>query len=45
MFNNKTNTMARPNENNGVVNHIGVGTTITGEIASSGDIRIDVLSQ
>ena len=41
MFNNKTNTMARPNENTGVVNHIGVGTTITGEITSSGDIRID----
>tara|TARA_B100000767_G_scaffold85250_1_gene81923 strand:+ start:2060 stop:2476 length:417 start_codon:yes stop_codon:yes gene_type:complete len=41
MFNNKTNTMARPNENNGVVNHIGLGTTITGEITSSGDIRID----
>lgn len=41
MFNNKTNSMARPNETNGVVNHIGVGTTITGEITSSGDIRID----
>jgi cytoskeletal protein CcmA (bactofilin family) len=42
MFNNKsTNNMARPSENNGVVNHIGVGTVITGEITSSGDIRID----
>lgn len=42
MFNNnKSTNMARPNENNGVVNHIGVGTTITGEIISSGDIRID----
>jgi len=33
--------MARPNENNGVVNHIGTGTVISGEITSSGDIRVD----
>ena len=41
MFNNKSKPMARPNENSGVVNHIGAGTTITGEIISSGDIRVD----
>lgn len=33
--------MARPNENSGVVNLIGVGTVITGDVTSSGDIRVD----
>ena len=33
--------MARPNETSGVVNLIGVGTNILGDITSSGDIRVD----
>ena len=33
--------MARPNETSGVVNLIGVGTVITGDVTSSGDIRVD----
>ena len=33
--------MARPSENSGVVNLIGVGTTISGDVTSSGDIRVD----
>ena len=33
--------MARPNETSGVVNLIGVGTNISGDITSSGDIRVD----
>ena len=41
MFSNKDKDMAKPNETNGVVNLIGVGTTISGDITSSGDIRVD----
>jgi cytoskeletal protein CcmA (bactofilin family) len=41
MFTNKEKNMARPNENSGVVNLIGVGTVITGDVTSSGDIRVD----
>lgn len=41
MFSTKDNNMAKPNETNGVVNLIGVGTTISGDITSSGDIRVD----
>ena len=33
--------MAKPHENTGVVNLIGVGTTISGDVTSSGDIRVD----
>ena len=41
MFSSKEKTMAKPQENTGVVNLIGVGTTIVGEVTSSGDIRVD----
>jgi cytoskeletal protein CcmA (bactofilin family) len=41
MFTNKENNMNKHSENTGVVNLIGVGTTIVGEIISSGDIRVD----
>ena len=41
MFKTKDKNMARPSENTGVVNLIGVGTTISGDITSSGDIRVD----
>ena len=41
MFNNKNNNMTRTSETSGVVNLIGVGTTILGDITSSGDIRVD----
>lgn len=41
MFTTKDKNMARPNENSGVVNLIGVGTNISGDITSSGDIRVD----
>lgn len=41
MFSSKDRTMAKPQENTGVVNLIGVGTTIVGEVTSSGDIRVD----
>ncbi len=41
MFTTKDNNMARTNETSGVVNLIGVGTTISGDITSSGDIRVD----
>ena len=41
MFSTKEKDMAKPNETNGVVNLIGVGTTISGDITSSGDIRVD----
>ena len=33
--------MAKQLDNTGVVNLIGVGTTIDGEVTSSGDIRVD----
>lgn len=39
--NNKDKTMAKQLDNTGVVNLIGVGTTIDGEVTSSGDIRVD----
>ena len=41
MFLNKEKNMAKPHENSGVVNLIGVGTNIVGEVNSSGDIRVD----
>ena len=41
MFSSKEKTMAKPQENTGVVNLIGVGTAIIGEVTSSGDIRVD----
>ena len=41
MFTSKDKNMARPNENSGVVNLIGIGTTIAGDVTSSGDIRVD----
>ncbi len=41
MFTKKENNMNKFSENTGVVNLIGVGTTIIGEIISSGDIRVD----
>jgi len=41
MFTTKDKNMVRPNETSGAVNLIGVGTTISGDITSSGDIRID----
>ena len=41
MFSSKEKTMAKPQDNTGVVNLIGVGTSIEGEVTSSGDIRID----
>ncbi len=41
MFTTKDKNMARASENSGVVNLIGVGTTILGDITSSGDIRVD----
>ena len=41
MFSTKDKDMAKPNETSGVVNLIGVGTTISGDITSSGDIRVD----
>ena len=34
MFSSKEKSMAKPHENTGVVNLIGVGTTIVGEITS-----------
>ena len=39
--NNKDQSMAKQLDNTGVVNLIGVGTTIDGEVTSSGDIRVD----
>ena len=39
--NNKDKTMAKQLDNTGVVNLIGVGTSIDGEVSSSGDIRVD----
>ena len=39
--NNKDKSMAKQLDNTGVVNLIGVGTTIDGEVTSSGDIRVD----
>ena len=41
MFLNKEQNMAKPHENSGIVNLIGVGTNIVGEVNSSGDIRVD----
>ena len=41
MFMNKNKNMAKPSETSGVVNLIGIGTTILGDITSSGDIRVD----
>ena len=41
MFSYKEKNMAKTHENTGVVNLIGSGTTIIGEINSSGDIRVD----
>ena len=41
MFTTKDKNMVRPNETSSTVNLIGVGTTISGDITSSGDIRVD----
>ncbi len=41
MFSTKEKIMAKPQDSSGVVNLIGVGTTIVGDVTSSGDIRID----
>ena len=41
MFSTKEKIMAKPQDSTGVVNLIGVGTTIVGDVTSSGDIRID----
>ena len=41
MFSTKVKIMAKPQDSTGVVNLIGVGTTIVGDVTSSGDIRID----
>ena len=41
MFSQKEKNMAKPHDNSGVVNLIGVGTNIVGEVTSSGDIRVD----
>ena len=40
MFTNKEK-MIKENETSGAVNIIGIGTIITGDIQSKGDIRID----
>ena len=41
MFSTKEKIMGKPQDSTGVVNLIGVGTTIVGDVTSSGDIRID----
>lgn len=41
MFSTKVKIMAKTQDSTGVVNLIGVGTTIVGDVTSSGDIRID----
>ena len=41
MFTTKDKNMARPSENSGVVNLIGVGTTISGDVTSSCYILVD----
>lgn len=41
MFSTKEKIMAKPQDSTGVVNLIGVGTTIVGDVTSSGDIRVD----
>ena len=41
MFTTKNKDMSKINENSGAVNLIGSGTSISGDITSSGDIRID----
>ena len=41
MFSTKEKIMAKPQDSSGVVNLIGVGTTIVGDVTSSGEIRID----
>jgi len=41
MFTSKDKNMTKQSETSGVVNLVGVGTTISGDITSSGDIRVD----
>ena len=41
MFSTKDKNMTRPSETSGAVNLIGIGTNISGDITSSGDIRVD----
>ena len=41
MFNNTNNKTMKKDDNGTVINMIGVGTTITGDINSNGDLRID----
>ena len=41
MFNNTNNKTMKKDDNGTVINMIGVGTTITGDVNSNGDLRID----
>ena len=41
MFNNTNNKTMKKDDNGTVINMIGVGTTITGDVNSHGDLRID----
>lgn len=41
MFNNTNNKTMKKDDNGSVINMIGVGTIITGDINSNGDLRID----
>ena len=41
MFNNTNNKTMKKDDNGTVINMIGVGTIITGDINSNGDLRID----
>ena len=41
MFNNTNNKIMKKDDNGTVINMIGVGTTITGDVNSNGDLRID----
>ena len=41
MFNNTNHKIMKKDDNGTVINMIGVGTTITGDVNSNGDLRID----
>ena len=41
MFNNTNNKIMKKDDNRTVINMIGVGTTIVGDVNSNGDLRID----
>ncbi len=41
MFNNTNNKTMKKDDNSTVINMIGVGTIITGDVNSNGDLRID----